>query len=311
MIKRIKAAILLLFILMPAVIMAQQEAMYSQYMFNTMAINPAYAGSRKAISAAALLRTQWIGIEGAPKTATFTIDAPLKSNKMGLGAQIFNDKIGVTNTSGGFISYAYRLKMNENDAFLSFGLQAGLSSFKANYTDAVLTNQPQAGDQAFLDNVNRLSGNFGAGIYYNTDRFYAGLSSPQLLSRELADINRQNPGQQIHIFFTSGYVFPLGENFNLKPSFLIKGVKGAPIETDLNATLWIKDIIAIGAQYRTNADAAGLIQLQLSPQLQLGYAYDYSTTALRKYNSGSHEFMLRFEFGSTAGGTAVTTPRYF
>ena len=142
-------------------------------------------------------------------------------------------------------------------------------------------------------------------------KIYIGLSSPQLLSRELAEQGIGSSGHQIHLFLASGYVFPLNENFNLKPSFLIKGVKGAPLEADLNATLWIKDAIAVGAQYRTNADIAGLIQLQLMPKLHLGYSYDYSTTALRKYNSGSHEFMLRFELGPAKQDAAMTTPRYF
>lgn len=289
-------------------VFAQQEAMYSQYMFNTMAINPAYAGSRKVTSVTALMRTQWIEIEGAPKTETITVDAPVKGDKVGLGFQLFNDKIGVANTTGGFISYAYRLKMNDDDAFLSFGLQAGVSQFKANYTDVVLTNQAQPTDPAFAEDAKMLYGHFGAGIYYNTDKFYLGLSAPQFFNHELSNTGNSYDHQP-HAFLASGYVFPLSESFNLKPSFLIKAVKGAPVEADLNGTLWIKDAVAIGAQYRTGASVGALVQIRLSQQFNFGYAYDYSTTALNNYNSGSHEFMLRFEFGGS--NKAIATPRYF
>lgn len=289
---------------------AQQEAMYSQYMFNTLAINPAYAGSRNLTSATVLYRSQWVGIEGAPKTATFTIDAPINDKKIGLGLQVFSDKIGIVNTTGAYASYAYRLRMEKGT--LSFGLQGGASQYRADFTSVQL-NSGSANDPAFQQNINKVLMNFGAGIYYNSDRFYMGLSSPQLLNNKLTDFTVESDnsfrGQALHLFLATGYVFPLGEDFNLKPSVLVKGVKGAPIEADFNATLWIKDVIAFGAQYRTKADIAALVEFQVSPQIRLGYSYDRSVTKLVNFNSGSHEIMLRYEFGFEKG--KILSPRYF
>lgn len=289
---------------------AQQEAMYSQYMFNTLAINPAYAGSRNVTSATALYRNQWVGINGAPETITFSIDAPVNSKKVGLGLQVFNDKIGITKTTGAFASYAYRIRLQNGT--LAFGLQAGASQYRADFQNVLLSPDP-SNDLAFSQNVNKVLVNVGTGVYYNTDRFYIGLSSPQLLNNKLTNFTVEGSnvfnGQALHLFFATGYVFPLSDVFALKPSVLVKGVKGAPIEADLNATLWIKDVFAIGLQYRTKADMSAMIEIQASPQIRLGYAYDRSLTKLVQYNSGSHEIMLRYEFGFEKG--KILSPRYF
>lgn len=289
--------------------LSQQNAMYSQYMFNTLAINPAYAGSRNVISATGLLRKQWSGISGAPETATFTVDAPFNDKKVGLGLQVFNDKLGITRTTGAVASYAYRIRMDK--ASLSFGLQGSVSQYNANYSAVML--EPGGGgaaDAAFMNDINATLFNAGAGIYYNSDRFYVGLSSPEFLGQQInKPVNGLSNKQYIHIFLATGYVFPLGENFSLKPSMLFKGVEGAPLQADLNATLWVKDRVAFGAQYRTSADISALVELQVSPQIRIGYQYDKSVTSLRNYNAGSHEFMLRYEFGSSLN--KILTPRYF
>ena len=290
--------------------LAQQEAMYSQYMFNMLALNPAYAGSRNVVSASLLYRNQWINMEGAPRTATFTIDAPVSNKNVGLGFQVFSDKIGITSTTGGFASYAYRIRFEKGT--LSFGLQGGVGQYLANFTGVQL-NSGGSNDVAFSQNINKLLINLGTGIYYNTDRFFLGVSSPQLLNNKLTDLNTQGnntfAGQQLHVFVSSGYVFPLGSDMNFKPSILLKGVKGAPIEADINATLWINNVLALGAQYRTEASVAGLVELQVSPQFKIGYSYDLSTTKLVRYNSGSHEILLRYEFGFEKG--KILSPRYF
>jgi type IX secretion system PorP/SprF family membrane protein len=290
--------------------LAQQDAMYSQYMFNTLAINPAYAGSRNVVSAAALYRSQWVGIPGAPKTATFTIDAPIDNKKIGLGLQVFNDRIGISNTSGAFLSYAFRIRMDQGT--LSFGIQGGASQYKADFTQVDLGSNP-APDLAFFNNVNKWLVNFGAGVYYNTDNFYIGLSSPQLLNNKLTNFtvtnNNSYTGQQMHFFLASGCVFELNDDMHFKPSVLIKEVGGAPIEADLTATMWFKDVFSVGVQYRTEADITGLVEFQVSPQIRIGYSYDHSTSNLVQYNSGSHEIMLRYEFGFSKSKTL--SPRYF
>jgi len=289
---------------------AQQEAMYTQYMFNTLSLNPAYAGSRNVLSATTLVRSQWSGIDGAPKTTTFTIDAPINRKKIGLGLQIFKDKIGIMSTTGIVATYAYRIRMAR--ASLSFGLQGGVSQFKANYSNVVLEPYGPSNDVAFSNNANTSFYNLGAGAYYNSDKFYVGLSSPQLLQNVLPSYTGEQSKQNRqfnHLFLMSGYVFSLNDDFKLKPSILLKAVKGAPLEGDVNANLWIKNIFSIGAQYRTNADVSGMFELQVSPQIRVGYAYDHSLTDLQNYNSGSHEVMLRFEFGFER--SRVLSPRYF
>lgn len=289
---------------------AQQDAMYTQYMFNSLAINPAYAGSRNVISSTLLYRNQWTGIDGAPETTTFTIDAPISDNRIGLGLQIFNDQLGISKTTGAVISSAYRIRMDK--ATLSFGLQGGISSFRSNFTS--VNNVDGSGiDPAFTENVNATQFNFGTGVYYNSDKFFVGVSVPTLVPNRISKnstANTNNPSrQEMHLFITSGYVFDLNEDFKFKPSFLVKAVRGAPIEGDLNATIWIKEFLGIGAQYRTNADVSGLLEVQVSKQLRFGYAYDHSVTNLRNFNSGSHEVMLRYEFGFEKD--KVVSPRFF
>lgn len=310
--KTLKEFLLLICLLVvSAIVSAQQNAMYSQYMFNTLAINPAYAGSRNVVSATGLYRSQWNGIDGAPETTTFTVDGALNSKRIGLGFQLYNDKLGITKTTGAAVSYAYRIRMNE--ASLSFGLQGSVSQYVADFTSVSLGSQSSY-DPAFANNVNKVLFNFGTGVYYNSDRFYLGLSAQDLLNNKLTENNATTDStmgnrKSIHLFLASGYVFTLTDDFKLKPSFLVKGVKGAPLEADFNATLWIKDVLAIGAQYRSSADLAGILEVQATPQIRIGYSYDHSITRLRNFNTGSHEIMLRYEFGSRRG--KILSPRYF
>ncbi len=291
---------------------SQQNALFSQYMFNTLAINPAYAGSRNVVAATALYRNQWVGIEGAPKTGTFTIDAPFANEHIGLGAQIVSDKIGITRTTSGILSAAYRIPMN--DGSLSFGMEGSVANYHAGFSEVNLDPGGPVGDPGFIQDVNKTLFNFGSGIYYHTSRMYAGLSVKDFVSNrlnlnDLATDDQVTARQSAHGYLAVGYVIPLSFDFNLKTSVLVKGVRGAPVQGDFNATLWIKDIIAVGAEYRTSADISALMELRVTPQVRIGYAYDKSTTSLRSYNSGSHEFMLRYEFSFDRD--RMLSPRYF
>lgn len=303
---------------------AQQDAMYTQYMFNGLAINPAYAGTRNVLSATGLFRRQWAGkkIEGAPITETFTIDAPLPKKKTGLGLNVMNDKIGVTNALSFDLVYAYRIKINRYKT-LSLGLQAGIWQYRANFTDVNLSrdvNMQQ--DQAFQNNINRWDPNFGFGAYYYTKIFYAGLSLPHLMNNKR--ISKQDDANSAygflsdsekarqfrHAFFTMGYLikFPK-KHIKLKPSLLVKYVYGAPVELDLNANLWFYEKFAVGLSYRTADAVAILLEAQVNKQWRFGYSYDYSYTKLRQYNTGSHELMVRYEFSFSKA--KLLTPRYF
>lgn len=297
--------------LMSANANGQQDPMYSQYMFNTLAINPAYAGSRNVLSVTGLVRSQWIGIEGAPKTQTISFDTPLPGKNVGIGFQAFNDQVGITKTTGAFASYAYRLQ--GQNGTLSFGLQAGISNFRAQYSSITLTSG-SAGDPAFGQDVNAILPNFGTGIYYNSEKFYIGASVPHLLNNQLnnGEVSVTNglvSRQYIHAFLTAGYVIDIGLDYKIKPSFMVRGVKGAPLQADLSANFWIKDALAIGAQYRTKSDVSAMLEAQISPQIRIGYAFDRSITKLVNYNSGSHEIMLRYEFGFEKD--KILAPRYF
>ncbi len=293
------------------VVRAQQDALFSQYMFNTMLINPAYTGSRDVVSLNALYRKQWLNVKGAPETMTFSADTPLRNERMGAGLVVYNDRIGLVNNTGFYANYAYRARLNSN-LLLSMGVSAGAMNYRANYSEAQLNEHGESNDPAFAKNVNRILPNLGLGLYLNSDRFYIGLSIPHVLNNKLS--SNFGGGMTIarqyrHLFLIAGYVFDLNHYMKLKPSTLIKQVYGAPIQMDLNANLWFYDRIALGLSYRSLDAPVFLLEVQIFDQLRFGYAFDYSHTRVRHYNVGTHEVMLRYEFGYDKG--KMITPRYF
>lgn len=289
---------------------AQQEAMYSQYMFNTLVINPAYAGSRETISLVGLYRDQWVNIEGAPKTATFSFDMPVSKSRIGLGLMVVNDRIGIFNTTSLYASYAFRIIMRRS--VLAMGLQAGFTKYLADFRTVSL-NPDNTYDAAYAQKLDAFKPNFGAGIFFNSEKFYAGLSVPALINKQIINANIITGDvtfQQFdHIFLTSGYVFDITPQMKLKPSVLLKYASGSPLELDVNINAWFFDIFAIGASYRTGDSFLGMVEIKPWKQLHIGYAYDYTVTDLGKYNKGTHEIMLRYEFST--GKSRILTPRYF
>jgi len=288
---------------------AQQQPMYSQYMFNMMNINPAYAGSRGVTSMTALFRDQWVNMPGSPKTASVSVDMAVKQKKIGLGVQLYDDRLGVERTTGLNLSYAFRIQTSENGT-LSLGLQAGMLNYRANYTELATF---QSNDPVFNQNVNGLLPAAGAGIYYNSDKFYIGASVPALLKTKITKYNEADissiTGRELHVFLASGFVAEINEDLVIKPSLLVKATSGAPVEFDLNANLWIKNTIAIGGSYRTGDAYVGMVEWQMNRQLRFGYAYDKTFSNLGLYNSGTHELMLRLEIGQE--GSKMVSPRYF
>lgn len=287
---------------------AQQEAMYSQYMFNMMAVNPAYAGSREVLSITGLSRAQWVGLEGAPISNTLSLDMPIKDKRVGLGVQVFNDKIGIMSNSGFYGSYAYRIRFEKST--LSFGLQGGFVNFTANYAQVRLSSSLTAiPDRAFQENANIMIPSAGAGLFFNNDNYYIGASLPNLLNTQISSGSQVKVNKYDHLFLMGGYVFNINNDFKLKPSALLKVVSGAPIQLDANMNFWMYDVIALGVSYRTGDAAVAMIELQAAPNFKVGYAYDQSLNALSYFHSGSHELMLRYEFGYTKD--KIITPRYF
>lgn len=288
----------------------QQDPQYSQYMFNTLAVNPAYAGSRDVVSATALFRKQWVNTPGSPATGTFSVDAPFKRERVGVGLVAFNDRIGVTSTSGIYGSYAFRIRLKKGT--LALGLQAGFSQFKADYTSVVLDQNNQY-DGAFASNVNKFMPNFGGGVYYKTDKFYVGLSVPRFIDNAMfkkdAALTIQSY-QSRQVFLMGGFVIALSQDVKLKPSTLIKYVQGAPIQMDINANVWFYDVVAAGLSYRAGAGTlVSMIEVQATKQIRIGYAYDAGLGKIRSIGQSSHEIMARYEFGYVKA--KILSPRYF
>ncbi len=284
---------------------AQQQAMYTQYMFNGLAINPAYAGSQGSLSLTALAREQWVGFEGAPSTQTFSIHTPVENRNIALGMLLTHDQIGVTDQYGAYAIYAYRLKLAKGT--LASGLQVGFNSYRSEFSQLPVR---QGDDGSFYtDELEAFLPNFGAGLYYNTQRFYVGFSLPYLLTNDYPGLEGTQAKQFRHWFLSSGYVMNLSPDLKLKPNILVKTVEGAPIEIDLNANLLIKELIWVGVSYRSFDALSCLLELQATPQLSIGYAYDYTLTELQTAHSGSHELMIHYRLKKK--DKKMLTPRYF
>ncbi|MBX2894428.1 MAG: type IX secretion system membrane protein PorP/SprF [Cyclobacteriaceae bacterium] len=284
--------------------MAQQDAMYSQYMFNYLLVNPGYAGSRDVLSMTGMYRRQWINVEGAPSTMTFSADMPLANEKMGVGLTVFKDKLGVEANTGVYASYAYRVRLSQKGT-LSFGANAGFTQYSANLADV---NQPN-NDPAFSANVREINPNFGFGMFYSTDKFYASLALPHMLNNKLTNLEALSSRMKRHYFLGMGYVVGVSPNVKLKPSFLLKMVDGAPLQTDFNLNIWYLDKLGIGGSYRTGDAVVALLEFQATTGLRFGYAYDITTSELARYASGTHEVMIRYEFATLR--KKIITPRHF
>jgi len=287
---------------------AQQAPMYSQYMFNMLQINPAYAGNRASDNITALYRDQWVGLAGAPKTMVVSWDKRFEQSNEGFGLQIYNDQLGIEKTTGvqGFFSHHIAFE----NSFLALGISGGILNYQANYSQA---HPDDPTDPLFQSNVNGWLPTIGFGALYATENWYAAFSVPALLHTQIDATNyldQDDMGGNNHYFLTGGYIFDVTDNVKLKPSIMIKDVKGAPIQYDFNVNCWFMDILSIGASYRTGDAVVGMLEFQLTPQLRLGYAYDYTISVLQGYSGGTHEFMLRYEIGSNKK-EQVLSPRYY
>jgi len=290
---------------------AQQDAQFTQYMYNTISVNPAYAGSRDAISILGLHRSQWVGLDGAPKTQTLNIHSPIgESEKVGLGLSIINDKIGPTNETQFDIDFSYTINTSELGK-LSFGIKGRAHLLDVAYSEL---NQYNEGDVLLQTDIeNKFSPNVGVGMYYRqADKWYLGLSVPSLLDTKHFDKNSLSEAKErLHYYLIGGYVFDLNPDLKLKPAFLFKAVSGAPLQADLSANFLLREKFTLGVAYRWDAALSGLVGYQLTDALMLGFAYDKETTELGKteFNSGSFEFFLRFEILSAPD--KILSPRFF
>ena len=284
---------------------SQQDAQYTQYMYNTININPAYAGSRDILSIFGMYRTQWVGLEGAPDTGVFSLHSPV-GERVGLGLTVVGDRIGVAKENTVSADFSYTIPVSDNYK-LAFGLKATAHMLDVDYS--MLTITP--GDYVFQNNIeNKFSPNFGAGVYLYSDKFYAGFSVPNILETEHFDDNiKSTPSERMHGYLITGYVFDLTDNIQFKPAALAKAVNGAPLQLDVTGNFWFNEKLTLGVAWRWSAAVSALAGFQIDKNWFIGYAYYAETTKLANYNSGSHEIFLRYELFNKS--KRIVSPRFF
>ncbi|WP_026711601.1 PorP/SprF family type IX secretion system membrane protein [Flavobacterium filum] len=293
--------------------LAQQDPQYTQYMYNMSVLNPAYATDNPdVINFGALYRAQWVGSEGGPTTGTFFAHSPI-AKKVEMGLSIIHDQIGdVVKETNAYFDFAYVLKLNENQK-LSFGLKAGATFFSTNFNGFVYSDDLP--DPAFANNLSKIFPNIGVGTFYFGENYYLGLSSPNLIKSthlERQDGIIRNGVEEMHFFFTGGYVFNLNENLKFKPAFMSKAVSGAPMSFDVTGNFLINNVFEIGAGYRWDDSVSGLVNFKVSPSVRIGYAYDYTLSNLGRFNSGSHEIMILFDLNKKGSMNGYDkSPRFF
>jgi type IX secretion system PorP/SprF family membrane protein len=283
-------------------------------MFNHLLINPAYAGSKEYMSATLLYRKQWAGWKGAPESQVASLHSPLGLTKFGWGVMVNHDKIGVTDRTDAYVNAAYHLPVT-NTMKLSVGLRAGGGYFSSKNSDLHYWDE---NDPAFAgDQVSKFLPNIGAGAYLYSEKFYCGLSAPTIISYDPAyslSINSVKNGEYLprqvrHYFATAGIALELNPDVVFKPSVLFKYVKNAPVQADLNLNVLLRQMLWVGASFRSGDSFVALVELQLGRQLRLGYSYDFTFSDIKDYSSGSHEIMLGYDFGYDI--MKIKTPRYF
>jgi len=300
-----RVKILFFVLIFASVSRAQQDAQFTQYMYNTININPAYAGSRGVVSIFGLHRTQWVGMDGAPVTNALSVNSPMGRN-VGLGISLINDKIGPTNENNLSVDFSYTINTSESFK-LSFGLKATANLFSL---DPNMLNPEDQGDVTLQGFDNDFSPNFGAGIYWHSDKSYIGLSVPAFIETTRYNDNEVRINQEkMNIYLIAGHVFDLNPTIQFKPAFLTKMVAGAPLQVDVSGNFLFYEKLALGAAYRWDAAVSAMAGFQITDGIYLGYGYDMDTTELQNYNRGSHEVFLRFEL--IGSGNRIISPRFF
>lgn len=290
---------------------AQQDSQFTQYMYNTININPAYAGSRGRLSVFGLHRNQWVGLDGAPVTNSFSLNSPIQNSNVGIGLSFINDKIGPSDENSISVDVSYTIKTSETFK-LSLGVKGTANLFNVDFNKLYIYSPGDALAQTNIDN--KFSPNIGAGAYFHSDKTYFGLSVPNFLETKHFDAISNNSSsyiasERMHYYFIAGHVFNFGESVKFKPALLTKFVKGSPLQVDLSGNFLINDKFTLGAAYRWDAAASLLAGFQISKSWFIGYGYDMETTKLANYNSGSHEIFLRFEFFNKTDN--IVSPRFF
>lgn len=307
MIKNINKIFTIITMLSVFGVAAQQDPQYTQYMYNTLSVNSAYAGSLGHLAITGIYRTQWVGLEGAPNTQSFTLDTPIAKN-LGLGLSVVSEEIGPSEEQYIDANFSYTIQSGQTHK-LSFGLKDGGRVINIDWTKGSHKDP----DVQFRENItNKFLPVVGAGLYWHGERDYIGIAIPNFLTRErynYDDIADDLVNERMHVYLIGGIVFDLSAHTKFKPAVLVKYVAGAPLIADFSANFMFNNAITLGASYRTGDSVSAMASLQITPQFLVGYAYDYTTTELQTYNSGTHEIMLRFELVSRKKG--LKSPRFF
>lgn len=273
----------------------QQRPVYSQYMFNGLAINPAYAGNQKQLSATVMYRDQWVNFDGAPNTKSFSVHSGFRKRKIGLGLMIYNEQIGVHSEMALYASYAYKIEMSGGT--LALGIQAGFNNLASDFYKLTLQS---ISDPRLTGSLKKFNPNFGTGVFYSTPTAYIGLSVPYLVNNKIVNSDVEGllsvAREARYYFLTAGKVFDVSKNLKVKPSTLLRIQEGAPLGVDLNVNFFIDDVINLGTSYRSGDSMIFLFELALNENFSFGYAYDALISDLSHYSRGSHEIMINYRF---------------
>lgn len=307
--KKITIFLVLGFLLYFTDISAQQDPQYTQYMYNMNVVNPAYAGSRGTLSLGFLARTQWTNVDGAPKTITFAAHAPV-GRKVGVGFSVIADEIGPVKEQNIYVDLSYTITTSD-EGRLAFGLKGGVTLQNIDLLSIILPQDPN--DPLFQDNVNEAYPNFGAGVYYYTDKFYLGFSVPNILKSthfEKSGGIITEASEEMHYFLTSGYVFDISSTLKFKPSVMLKGVSGAPVSVDVNANMLMYDRLEVGVSYRISDSVGALVNFAITPDFRIGFAYDHTISDFSNLNpGGSYEGILLYDIDFSKKN--LKSPRFF
>lgn len=297
--------LVLVFAFLSIKMQAQQDPEYTQYMYNTMSVNPAYAGSKNHTVINALARSQWVGVDGSPETQTLSYDTTIKYTGLGLGVNLVNDKLGPATETYLDANVSYAIQVIKG-GYLNFGLKLGGRLFNVDWSKG----KYKFPDRAFNQNIeNKFLPTLGAGLFYYTDKFYVGAAIPNFLNTDHYDIDIENVAvEEKHIFVITGYVFDLNDDIKFKPAALFKGVVNAPFSLDVSANFLFKERFRAGLAYRLDDSISALLGFQVNKGLHIGYAYDLTTSKYAVYNSGTHEVMLRYEIFRKG---PIKSPRFF
>ncbi|MEP0462503.1 MAG: type IX secretion system membrane protein PorP/SprF [Flavobacteriaceae bacterium] len=304
--KRLQYICLLILLFGTCMVSAQQDPQFTQYMYNTIGVNPAYAGSRGHLTALLMHRSQWVGVNGAPTTQVLAMDGPM-GNNLGLGLVLSHDALGPSSEVFVDANVSYTIKLDENNRKLSFGLKGGGRLFNVDFTKGLSQNP----DITFQNNIeNKFFPTIGAGVYYHSAKSYFGLSVPNFFSQDHYDGQElEIASERLHYFLIGGKIIDLTPDIKFKPAFFVKWVPGAPIIADISANAMLVETFTAGLSYRWDDSFSALLGLQISPDLSVGYSYDLTTTKLANYTSGTHEIFLRYEFKTVE--KRLKSPRFY